>query len=285
MSVMETGPKDKTFLITGGTSGVGKAVATGLAKLGAKIVIVSRTAESGRSALADISAASRNERGDFLVADLSLQSSIRAVSQEFKRKHNELHVLANLAGSMDFEKRVTPEGFDQSLAVNYLDHFLLTHELLDILRDSKPARVLTVAGAPGFLKKPTIDFEDFQLKSNFSGMKAATQALHARTLFAFELAKRLKGSGVVSLAFHPGLIKSRLVREAPAWMKVYNALVQPMAKTDCDVGVYLATANEVENHNGAFYDNKKNILPIFEGYDEKIGARLWRTSEELTRPK
>ena len=186
---------------------------------------------------------------------------------------------------MDFEKRVTREGFDQSLAVNYLDHFLLTHELMDILRDSKPARVLTVAGAPGFLKKPTIDFEDFQLKGNFSGMKAATQALHARTLFAFELAKRLKGSGVVSLAFHPGLIKSRLVREAPAWMKVYNALVQPMAKTDCDVGVYLATANEVENHNGAFYDNKKNILPIFEGYDEKIGARLWRTSEELTRLK
>ncbi|MEH2376728.1 SDR family NAD(P)-dependent oxidoreductase [Nostoc sp.] len=142
--------KNRVFLITGGTSGVGKATALGLARIGAKVVIISRTTESGQAALSDIAEATGNDRAEFLVADFSLQSSIRKVSEEFKRKYDNLHVLANLAGALFFEKQLTQEGIDMTFAVNYLNHFLLTNQLLDILKESRPSRVITVTGAPRF---------------------------------------------------------------------------------------------------------------------------------------
>ena len=111
------------FLITGGTSGVGRATALGLARLGAKIVIISRSSERGQDALHSIAEATGNDRGEVLVADLSLQSSIRNVSEEFKRKYDNLHVLANLGGVMYFEKQLTQEGIERMFAVNYLSHF------------------------------------------------------------------------------------------------------------------------------------------------------------------
>jgi NAD(P)-dependent dehydrogenase (short-subunit alcohol dehydrogenase family) len=115
--------KTRIFLITGGTSGVGKAVALGLARLGAKKVIINRSRESGQHALHALAEATGNERGEVLVADLSLQSSIRKVSEEFKRKYESVHVLANLAGAMYFEKQLTQEGIERMCAVNYLSHF------------------------------------------------------------------------------------------------------------------------------------------------------------------
>ena len=285
MTGIETDVKNKVFLITGGTSGVGKAVATGLAKIGAKIVIISRSAESGKAALSEIATASGNDQGEFLAADLSLQSSILNVGEEFKRKYDNLHVLANLAGAMYFEKQITQDGIDKMLAVNYLSHFLLTHQLLDMLKESRPSRVITVAGAPVFLKNPTIDFADFQLEKNFSGLRAAGQTLYARTLFSFELAKRLQGSGVTSVAFHPGLIKSNMIQNAPWLLKVFTTLIQPWAKKTCDIGVYLAAAREVEKTSGVFYDDKKQIVPILDRYDEVMGATLWSVSQELTKIK
>lgn len=117
---------DKVFLVTGGTSGVGQAIATGLAGLGAKVVIISRTAESGQQAVSRLAQATGNDRAEFLVADLALQSSIRSVSAEFKRRYEGLHGLVNAAGALFFDQQLTAEGIDKSLAVNYLSHFYLT---------------------------------------------------------------------------------------------------------------------------------------------------------------
>ena len=274
--------KNRVFLITGGTSGVGKAIAIGLARIGAKVVIISRTAESGQKAAKYIAAATGNDRAEFLVADLSLQASIRKVSEEFKRKYDNLHVLANVAGALFFEKQVTSEGIDKAFAVNYLSHFLLTNQLLDILKDSGSSRVMTVAGAPGFLKNPKIDFNDIQLEHNYSGMRATSQAMFARMFFTFELAKRLEGTGVTSVAFHPGLIKSNLVQNAPWWLKAVTGLMKPWEKDDCEIGVYLATAKEAGQANGVFFDDKKQIVPLNKKYDPILGEKLWNISEELT---
>lgn len=196
--------KNKVVLITGGTSGVGKATAMGLAKRGAKVVIISRNSERGIKTLEDVANKTGNEKGEFLVADLSLQLSIRKASEEFKRKYSDLHVLGNLGGASYWEKQLTQEGVERMFAVNVLSHFLLTNELLDILKKSRPSRVVTVAGNPAFLKNPNIHFEDLQLVNHFSGMRALSQTLIARTYFAFELARRLEGTGVSSFAFHPG---------------------------------------------------------------------------------
>lgn len=150
--------KDRVFLVTGGTSGVGKSIAMGLARVGAKVVIVSRDAKRGEAASEEIAKATGNDRCEFLVADLSLQSSIRNVSEEFKRKHDHLHALVNAAGARFPQKQLTEEGLDRSFAVNYLGHFLLTNQLLGSLKESRPARILTVAGnsrattSPPFLR-------------------------------------------------------------------------------------------------------------------------------------
>ncbi len=275
--------KNRVFMITGGTSGVGKAVALGLAKLGAKIVIISRSSESGQNALDSIAEATGNNMGDFLVADLSLQSSIRNVSEEFKRKYDNLHVLANLGEAVYFEKQITQEGRERMFAVNYLSRFLLTNQLLDMLKESRPSRVLTVAGAPRFLKNAKLNVEDIQLEKDFSGLRAASQTMLARTLFTFELAKRLEGTGVTSVAFHPGLVKSNLLRTTPnlPWLlKVTAPFMQALAKDDCKIGVYLAAAREFEKANGVFFNEKMQIVPF--QYDEDTGRKLWSMSEELT---
>ncbi len=274
--------KDRVFLVTGGTSGVGRAIATGVAATGAKVVIISRTAESGQQGVRHLAEATGNDRTEFLVADLSLQSSIRAVSEEFKRRYTNLHVLANVAGALFFDQQRTAEGIDKSFAVNYLSHFYLTQQLLDVLQVSGPARVMTVGGAPRFLQKPTLQLEDLQLTKHYSGMGATSQAMFARLYFTFALARRLEGTDVTAVAFHPGLITSKLVQDAPWWLKALTGLLKPWEKTTCDVGTYLATAAEVAHANGVFFDENKQPVPLQQKYDPAVGERLWRLSEELT---
>ncbi|WEK54169.1 MAG: SDR family NAD(P)-dependent oxidoreductase [Candidatus Cohnella colombiensis] len=156
----------------------------GLAKLDAKVVIISRSAESAKAALKDISEATGNSKGDWVVADLSLQSSIREVSDVIKRKYDQLHVLVNACGAIYFNKELTAEGIDRMFAVNVQSHYLLTNRLLDILQESGSARVITVSGNPRFMKNPVINFEDIQMEDQYSVMRAANQSLFAKTLFA-----------------------------------------------------------------------------------------------------
>jgi NAD(P)-dependent dehydrogenase (short-subunit alcohol dehydrogenase family) len=277
--------KDRVFLITGGTSGVGKATANGLAKLGAKIVIVSRSAERGQDALNSIAQATGNDRGEYLVADLSLQSSVKALTEEVKRKYDNLHVLANLAGAIYFEKQLTSEGIERMFAINYLNQFFLTTQLLDMLKESRPARVITVLGNPRFLGNPKINFEDLQSTKKFSGMAALGQGMFARAFFALELARRLEGTGVTSVSFHPGNVKSNLLKttsNVPWLIKIVTPIFDALAKDTCDIGVYLAAAKEIEQVSAVFFDDKKKIVPIYEKYDEAVGRKLWRASEELT---
>ena len=274
---------NRVFLISGGTSGVGKAIAMGLANLGAKVVIIGRSAESGQAAVKDISEATGNSRVDWVAADLSLQSSIREVSDAFKRKYDQLHVLINACGAVYFKKELTADGIDRMFAVNVFSHYLLTNRLLDILKESGPARVITVSGNPRFLKNPVIHFDDIQMEHRYSTTLATNQSLFARTLFAFELAKRLEGTGVTSNAFYPGFVKSNLARNAPWYLRAATPLFNALVKAECGIGVYLASAKEIERANGVFFDDKKQIVPIHTKFDDGAGNKLWALCEGLTR--
>lgn len=260
---------------------MGKATALGLARIGAKVVIISRDAGRGQEALDFIAQATGNDRGEFLVADLSLQSSIKQVSQEFKRKYNHLHVLVNAAGAVFSQKQLTAEGRDQSFMVNYLGHFLLTNQLLDVLKQGQPARILTVAGNPSFLKNPQINLEDIELTTNYSGLRATSQAMVARTIFSVELAKQLKGTEVSSVAFHPGLIKSNLMQNSSFLWKTIGTVMNSWAKEECEVAVFLATAKEVEAVSGVFFNDKMQEVPF--RFDENVGNKLWNISEEMVK--
>lgn len=272
---------DKVYLITGGTSGVGYAIARGLAKTGSMIIITSRSHESGERAAAALTKFSGNLKVSYLLADLALQKDIIRLASAFNKQHDRLDALINVAGAMYFHKEITSEGIDQSLAINYLAHFSLTVHLSELLKRTPQSRVITVGGAPSFVKKPKLELKDLQANQSYSGLTSLSKAMYARVYFAFELAGRFKGSNVSSFIFHPGLITSNLVKDAPFWLRFITYFMKPWEKKDCKVGVYLATSNDILTNSGSFYDDKKQIILLKENYDAETGRALWAETEKL----
>lgn len=273
--------KEPVFLITGGTSGVGKATAMGLAQKGAKVVIVSRHAEQCERVMQEIADRTNNYKGDYMIADLSLQSSIRRLAEEFKRKYDRIQVLVNCVGAIFNKRQFTTDRIERSFAINYMSHFVLTNELLDILEDSGPSRVLTVTGSPVFLRHAKIDFNDLQDVRNFNGTRAAIHATYLRLIFSFELARRLQGLKVTSNAFFPGQIKTNLSVNLAWYMRLVSAFTNMFARNVCEVTTYLSTSPEVASVSGRFFDKDNSMIPLQEKFDSKVGEELWARSEAL----
>lgn len=273
----------KTYLVTGGTSGVGKAIATGIAQTGAKVIIVSRNVVNAEKAVKEISEKTANKNISFLIADLSLMKSVYQLSEQFKQQHKNLDGLVNAAGAWYFKKEMTSEGIDKSFAVNYLSHFALTNSLLDVLKSTDDARILTVGGNPLFLKKPKLNLNDIQLAQSYSGLKAAGYGMFARIYFGFELADRLQDTSVSSMVFHPGFVKSNLGNEAPWWLKLLLNLYPSVrnAPETCESGVYVATKENAKSTNGQFFDEKNNVIQMHNNFDTAVGKQLWLLSEQL----
>ena len=277
--------KEQTFLISGGSSGVGKATAMGLAQKGAKIVIVNRDAAASERALDEIARRTGNDKGEYLIADLSLQSSVKKLAAEFKNKYNNLHVLANCAGAIFGEKQLTAEGIERTFAINYMSHYWLTTNLLDILQESGASRIITVAGNPAFLKGAKLNFDDLQSVKKFNGLTATSNAMFARLFFTFELAKRLQGTKVTANAFNPGVIKSNLTAKSPWYLKLLALIYKPFEKDICDVTTWLSTSEEVENVSGKFFNHNRKIESFHEKFNSEIGETLWTLSEALSGNK
>ena len=147
-------------LVTGGTSGVGKSIAKGLARSGATVILVSRDAARGAAAVGELRAHAGHDRIEAMTADLSSMDSVRAFADSFRRRHGALHVLSNNAALLTMTRRVTADGVEAIFATNYLGHFLLTNLLIDMLKASAPARVLTVSGQPGVIARIRPRFAD-----------------------------------------------------------------------------------------------------------------------------
>ena len=184
----------RTCLVTGATSGIGKATAAGLARLGADLVLVARDRAKGEATVAELQAATGNPRIELLVADLASQASIRQLAEEYRRGHDRLHVLVNNAGGYWATRHTTVDGLELTFAVNHLAYFLLTNLLLDLLRASAPARIVNVTS--GAQAVGGIHFDDLQFERRYRGQAAYNQSKLANVLFTYELARRLEGSGV-----------------------------------------------------------------------------------------
>src|SRR5947209_6635349 len=190
----ETRLQGKICLVTGSTSGIGKVTARELAKQGATVVLVSRSRAKGEATQAEIKQATGNQHVDLLVADLSLLEDVRRLAAEFQQTYPHLHLLVNNAGGAYPRRMLTSEGFETTLAVNYLAPFLLTDLLLDTLKASAPARIVNVTSATH--ANGSIDFDNLQGEKHFASLKNYSQAKLALLLWTYELARRLEGSGV-----------------------------------------------------------------------------------------
>ena len=204
----------KTVLVTGGTGGIGKATAVGLAALGARVGITGRDPARAEAAAADIRAASGNPAVDAFAADMSVQAEVRRLAAEVLDAYPRLDVLVNNVGGFWAHRHVTADGLERTFALNHLAPFLLTNLLLDRLNASAPARIVTVSSGAQAMGR--IDFDDLQGERNYSGQRAYNQSKLANVMFTYELARRLEGTGVTATVLHPGVVRTSFGAEDPA---------------------------------------------------------------------
>jgi NAD(P)-dependent dehydrogenase (short-subunit alcohol dehydrogenase family) len=283
--------KGKICIITGSNSGIGKETAIGLAKMGATIVMVVRDQERGEKARTEIVKQTGNNSVDLMICDLSSMSSIRHFTEGFKKKYDRLDVLINNAGAVFNKRELTPEGFERTLAVNYLGPFLLTHELMGLLKSSAPSRIINVSS--GLAKDGKVDLDDLQSEKNYPRTKAYSRR-HAPVydnaklmvmMFTYELARRLKGSGVTVNVLMPGFTATNLGKSSGSLTSsIMFKMVRPMqqsAKKGAETSVYLASSNEVKDITGKCFAKKKETKTCPASYDEELQKRLWSKTESM----
>ena len=274
----------KTALVTGGTGGIGRATAAGLAALGARVGITGRDKARTQAAATGIVRESGNPAVDAFAADMSCQAEVRALAVAIRSAYPRLDVLVNNVGGFWATRHLTADGLEYTFAVNHLAAFLLTGLVLDRLKGSAPARIVTVssnAQAAGRL-----NFDDLQGERSYSGQRAYSQSKLANVVFTYELARRLEGTGVTATALHPGLVRTSFSAEDPSRLsKVMIPLLRPFMKAPARgaaTSIYLASAPEAEGVTGRYFANRKPTTSSKASYDTAAAARLWQISADLT---
>ena len=273
--------KERVALVTGGTGGIGREVARGLAERGTRVTIVGRTADKGRRAESELRAATGNQQIEFVRADLSLTREVRRVARQFREGHDRLDLLVNSAGTIHLKFDRTEEGLESNIASSYLGRFLITNLLLDLLKRGVPSRVITIAGSRG---KGTVDPTHFT-NPRYGGMRAHGQAQAANDMFTLELAERLEGSGVETVALNPGNVDTDILREVPKWVLGGMKLVFGRGlKTPAEGAVLpLRLATEATNVNGKLFKPPFTEIPISDSMgDAGKRRRLWEVSARVT---
>ncbi len=270
----------KVCLVTGATSGIGRATALGLARLGATVVIMARNKTKGEATVTDIKQASDNPNLDLLLCDLSSQASIHAAAKEFKDRYKQLNVLINNAGMFIGKRTITSEGFELMFATNYLGPFLLTHLLLPLLEAGKPSHIINVT-APSTTKP---NFDDLQGESRFSAIWTFGASKAGNLLFTFALARRLKGGGVTVNAYFPGIVRTNLMRNAPFPMRIITGVLNLFRgitpERAAEGLVVLASSSQFENTTGQLI-HKGSVMASPFINDIVTQERLWQVSERL----
>ena len=269
----EVNIKTKTILITGATDGIGKQTALRLAQMGARILLHGRNLEKGEKVRQEIISKSGNPKVELLIADLQSLKQVRQLASDVKKTTSRLDILINNAGIYMKKRRLSEDGYEMTFAVNHLAPFLLTNLLLDLLKKSAPARVVTVSSVGH--KLVYLNLADLQGKFFFWDWVAYCRSKLLNVLFTFELSERLKGTGVVANAVHPGVITTNLLKKAKIGS---SASVEDGA----DPLVYLATSPELNNVSGKYFNrmkvSKANRLSTY----DKLRKKIWTLSMRLS---
>ena len=278
-------------VVTGANSGIGKETAKGLARLGAHVVMVCRSAERGRDAKAEIQAVadqarpSNDDAVDLHIADLAVQEEIFALGETLRAEYDRLDVLVNNAGVLLGEREETPDGVEKTFAVNHIAPFLLTHLLLQPLKETAgragEARVVTVASEAH--RGASLHFDDLNAEGGYSMVQAYGQSKLANILFTHELARRLRDTGVTANCVHPGVVATNLWR-GQDWLSRIARLFTWLYKNPsggAEGVLYLSASRDVEGVTGQYFKETEAVNPSPEAYDEKAAARLWRVSLDM----
>lgn len=283
---------DTVCLVTGTNSGIGKETAKGLVRMGAHVIMVCRDPERGRDAQAEIQAVaqiaqpSQNDATDLRIVDLRVQEEVYHLGESLRADYDRLDVLVNNAGVMLSNREETSDDIEETLAVNHLAPFLLTHLVLPLLKEAAgrtgEARIVNITSEAH--RGTSMDFDDLNAEDGYGMVKAYGQSKLANILFTHELARRLHDSGVTANCVHPGVVATNIWR-GQDWLSRLARLFTWLYKSPeegAESVLHLAASRTMNGVTGQYYKEVEAVNPSPEAYDEKDAARLWRLSLELT---
>lgn len=270
-----------TVLITGATSGIGKATSTDLASLGARVAIVGRDGERAESVAHEITM--NGGLAEVFIADLSSQADVRRLADEVLVRLPRLDVLVNNVGGYWRSRHVTVDGIEHTFALNHLAGFLLTNLLLPRLSASGAGRVVTVASNVHAVGR--IHFEDVQGERNYSGGRAYNQSKLANVLFTYELARRTAGMSVTANVLHPGVVRTSFGAEDPAtFQRLATPLLRPFMQSPeqgAATSIYVASSPDLAGVSGRYFAKSSPRQSSKRSHDLAVAQRLWELSDEL----
>lgn len=276
--------KDKTCIVTGASSGIGRSTAIALARSGATLGLVCRDPAKAEDTVRAIRDATGSTAVEVFLADLASQAEIRAAAAAILDRYPQIHLLVNNAGVVNLQRQLTKDGIEQVFAVNHLAYFLLTHLLLERLRASAPARIVNVGSdAHKFVKG--INFDDIGFAGGYKSMKVYGHSKLANLLFTYELARRLEDSGVTVNCVHPGAVATSLGKNNGTVATMLIRVLAPFFRTP-DKGaattLHVATSPAMENVSGRYFASCREARSTPASHDRDAALRLWELSAHLT---
>jgi len=270
----------KHILVTGGSAGIGRETALGLARLGTTVTLVGRDPARTAETVDFIRQESGNANIDSLLADFSTLAGVRDLATAFKARHDRLDILVNNAGAWFGVYGETADGFEQHWAVNHLSYVLLTHELLDPLRAAPNARIVNVAS--DLHARGRID--DRFDASHYNSIKAYSRSKLANVLFTYALARRLKDTTITANCLHPGAVKTNIAKDMRGLLKLVNralgALFFVTPEEGARTSIHLAAAPELEKVSGRYFSKCREIDSCRSSHDEALQESVWKLSAE-----
>lgn len=271
-------------MITGANSGIGKETALGLAKMGARVLLVCRNAEKGRAALEDTRRDSGSSQLDLLIAEMSSQASVRALADQIRQKCPRLDVLINNAGAAVPKRTLSAEGIEKTLAANHLGAALLTLLLIDLLKASAPSRIVNVSSEAQ--RRARVDMSDLQFeRRKYRAFAAYGQSKALMNAFTFELARRLEGTGVTVNCLHPGVVATNIWgTNPPLIFKLIIGLMKPFmldSKRGAQTSLFLASSPEVAEVSGKYFIKCKPAESGPLSRDPAVAAEVWQYTQKM----
>jgi NAD(P)-dependent dehydrogenase (short-subunit alcohol dehydrogenase family) len=274
---------EPVIVVTGGTSGIGRAATLALAKTGARLVLVARDAGRATATVDDVASATGRRDVEVVLGDLSVQAEVRRVAAALRARWPRIDVLLNNAGVVNLRHTTTADGIESTFAVNHLAYFMLTLLVRESLVAAPRARIVNVASDAH--RWGRLDFEDLGNTKRYKAMRVYGQSKLCNILFTYMLARRLAGSTVTANCLHPGAVATRLGQNNGRIATMLTKLLAPFfrsAEGGADTAVYLATSPDVATATGGYFVDRKPRRSAQITYDEAVQARLWEASEQLT---
>ncbi len=275
----------KVFLVTGATEGIGKAAAFDFARRGATLVLVARNRDKAEWLVSELKAVAGHDRIESMLGDLSKMADVRQVAASFLAKHDRLDVLVNNAGAMFLEHALSVDGLEMTFALNHIAYFLLTHELLDVLKKTPGARVVSTSSGAHRSGRLDLDMVAKRDRGSYSGWRAYGDSKLANILFTRELARRLAPAGGTANALHPGYVQTGFGLNnqgiARGIMKFAASMFARTPEKGAETLIWLATSAEAAQFNGEYFHDRKVASTSSRAKDDVLAGKLWALSEKL----